>query len=306
MTADELTLEAGRREAVARPAPAAPEPRRGSTRNRRRVSGWVVLVLLGAVALMMIFPFWIALINGFKPAEEYIQSGPISIPSELDFSALVDFWRGVDFNRKLLNSVVISGSVALIAAALSLLSAFAIGIGRVRGRVWILAVFMVAFTIPQEALVYPLFVLTRDLGLYDTLTGIIIILAVLQSAFGTYMLSSVLGAFPREVLEAARLDGASRGQILRLIVLPLTRPTLSVLVTFFFIWTWNDFFLPLILLPSARNQTVSVSLGALSGQYTSDPTALAAASLAGILPALVFFLLFQRTLMRGVNLGAVK
>jgi raffinose/stachyose/melibiose transport system permease protein len=138
------------------------------------------------------------------------------------------------------------------------------------------------------------------------MTGVIVILAVLQSAFGTYMLSSVLGTFPPEVLEAARLDGATRFQVLRLVVVPLTRPTMAVLMTFFFIWTWNDFFLPLVLLPSADNQTVSVALGALSGQYTSDPTALAAASLAGILPALVFFLLFQRTLMRGVNLGAVK
>ncbi|MGO2663308.1 carbohydrate ABC transporter permease, partial [Mycetocola reblochoni] len=132
------------------------------------------------------------------------------------------------------------------------------------------------------------------------------ILSVLQSAFGTYMLASILGAFPPEVLEAARIDGASRFQILTRIVFPLTRPTLAVLITFFFIWTWNDFFLPLVLLPSADNQTVSVALGALSGQYTSDPTSLAAASLAGILPALIFFLLFQRTLMRGVNLGAVK
>ena len=140
----------------------------------------------------------------------------------------------------------------------------------------------------------------------DYLLGVTIILAVLQSAFGTYMLASVLGSFPLEVLEAARLDGATRFQILRLIVLPLTRSTLAVLVTFFFIWTWNDFFLPLVLLPSAANQTVSVSLGALSGQYTSDPTALAAASMAGILPALIFFLLFQRTLMRGVNIGAIK
>jgi raffinose/stachyose/melibiose transport system permease protein len=307
MTVDKLTpASVSPVDGAVIPALAAPMRRRGGARTRRRVSGWVVLVLVTVVALLMIFPFWIALINGFKPASEYIQSGPISIPSELDFGALIDFWRGVDFNRKLLNSVVISASVALIAATLSLLSAFAIGIGRIKGRVWILAIFMVAFTIPQEALVYPLFVLTRDLGLYDTLTGIIIILAILQSAFGTYMLSSVLGAFPQEVLEAAKLDGARRRQILRLVVLPLTRPTLSVLVTFFFIWTWNDFFLPLILLPSARNQTVSVSLGALSGQYTSDPTALAAASLAGILPALVFFLIFQRTLMRGVNLGAIK
>ncbi|MCC8242906.1 carbohydrate ABC transporter permease [Saccharothrix luteola] len=286
--------------------PPSEPPVRRVKRRKRGVSGWVVLALVAGVGLLMLFPFWIAIINAFKPAPDYIANGPVSLPAELDLSALVDFWVGVDFNRKLLNSVVISGSVALIAVALSLLSAFAIGIGRIRGRVWILALFMLAFTIPQEALVYPLFVLTRDLGLYDTMTGVIIILAVLQSAFGTYMLSSVLGTFPPEVLEAARLDGASRFQVLRLVVLPLTRPTMAVLMTFFFIWTWNDFFLPLVLLPSADNQTVSVALGALSGQYTSDPTALAAASLAGILPALVFFLLFQRTLMRGVNLGAVK
>ncbi|WP_447007312.1 carbohydrate ABC transporter permease [Saccharothrix isguenensis] len=285
--------------------PSEPSVRRVK-RRKRGVSGWVVLALVAGVGLLMLFPFWIAVINAFKPAPDYIANGPVSLPTELDFSALVDFWGGVDFNRKLLNSVVISGSVALIAVTLSLLSAFAIGIGRIRGRIWILALFMLAFTIPQEALVYPLFVLTRDLGLYDTMTGVIIILAVLQSAFGTYMLSSVLGTFPPEVLEAARLDGAGRFQVLRLVVLPLTRPTMAVLMTFFFIWTWNDFFLPLVLLPSADNQTVSVALGALSGQYTSDPTALAAASLAGILPALVFFLLFQRTLMRGVNLGAVK
>lgn len=275
-------------------------------RRKRGISGWIVLGVLFLCALLMLFPFWLALINGFKPAAEYLDKGPISIPTQLDFSAIINFWRGVNFTEKLLNSVVISGSVALIAAGLSLFSAFAIGIGKVKGRVWIIAVFMLAFTIPQEALVYPLFILTRELGIYDTQIGIILILSVLQSAFGTYMLSSVLGAFPVEILEAARIDGASRWIILRRIVFPLTRPTLGVLLTFFFIWTWNEFFLPLVLLPSAANQTVSVSLGALSGQYTSSPTALAAASLAGILPALIFFILFQRTLMRGVNLGAVK
>ncbi|MEV7573868.1 carbohydrate ABC transporter permease [Arthrobacter nitrophenolicus] len=293
-------------------APAASTPQQKpahstrSARNRRGVNGWIILALLAVAALLMVFPFWLALVNAFKPSGEYIDGGPIGIPTQLDFTAIIDFWAGVNFNQKLLNSVILSGSVALIAATLSLLSAFAIGIGRIRGRVWILAVFMLAFTIPQEALVYPLFVLSRELNLYDSLLGVTIILAVLQSAFGTYMLASVLGSFPLEVLEAARLDGATRFQILRLIVLPLTRSTLAVLVTFFFIWTWNDFFLPLVLLPSAANQTVSVSLGALSGQYTSDPTALAAASMAGILPALIFFLLFQRTLMRGVNIGAIK
>ncbi|MGO2663309.1 MAG: carbohydrate ABC transporter permease, partial [Mycetocola reblochoni] len=153
------------------PATGAPVPRpkkRRGSRSRRGVSGWVVLVVMAVCALLMLFPFWLALINAFKPAEEYLQTGPTSLPTTLDFSALVAFWQSVDFNQKLVNSVVISGSVALIAAAISLVSAFAIGIGRVKGRVWILAIFMLAFTIPQEALVYPLFILTRELGLYDT------------------------------------------------------------------------------------------------------------------------------------------
>ncbi|WP_374945322.1 carbohydrate ABC transporter permease [Agreia sp.] len=280
--------------------------RRGRNRNRRGLSGWVVLVVTLVAAILMIFPFWIAIINAFKPAADYVANGPISVPTQLDFSAMVSFWTGVDFTNKLLNSVILSSSVAVIAVAISLLSAFAIGIGRVKGRVVVLALFMVAFAIPQEALIYPLFYLFQGLNLYDNLWGVVIIMAVLQSAFGTYMLSSVLGSFPTEILEAARLDGATRFQILRLVVFPLTRPTMAVLVTFFFIWTWNEFFIPLILLPSDSNQTVSVAMGVLNGQWTSSPTSLAAASLAGMIPALVFFLVFQRTLMRGVNLGSVK
>jgi raffinose/stachyose/melibiose transport system permease protein len=285
-----------------RPAP----PRRSGARRRRGPGAWVVLLVLALAALLMLFPFWLGLINAFKPPAEYLASGATTLPTTLDFDAIVRFWNGTDFTRKLLNSTLISGAVALLAVLLSLVSAFAIGIGKVRGRIGILAIFMVAFTIPQESLVYPLYSLAKAVGLYDSPVAVVIVLAVLQSAFGTYMLSAVLGSFPPEVIEAAKLDGASRSQILRLVVLPLTRPTLAVLVTFFFVWTWNEFFLPLVMLPSAANQTVSVALGALNGQYTSDATGLAAASLAGILPALLFFVLFQRTLMRGITLGAVK
>src|SRR5690625_331523 len=147
-------------------------------RTKRGMSGWVVMLVVFIAALLMLFPFWLALVNAFKPSAEYIQEGPLSIPTSLEFDALAHFWRSVNFNEKLLNSVVISGSVALIAAAISLLSAYAIGIGRVKGRVWLLAIFMLAFTIPQEALIYPLFTLTRDTGLYASPLGVIMIVAL--------------------------------------------------------------------------------------------------------------------------------
>jgi raffinose/stachyose/melibiose transport system permease protein len=135
---------------------------------------------------------------------------------------------------------------------------------------------------------------------------VIIIFTVIQAAFGTYLLSSVLSTFPREILEAARIDGAGRWRVLWRVVVPVSRPTIAVLLTFFFIWTWNEFFLPLIFLISNQNQTVPEALALLQGQHIMNPTTTSAAALLGILPAILFFLIFQRTLARGIVAGAIK
>jgi raffinose/stachyose/melibiose transport system permease protein len=129
---------------------------------------------------------------------------------------------------------------------------------------------------------------------------------VIQAAFGTYLLSSVLSTFPPELLEAARMDGAGRARILWRVVVPVSMPTLGVLLVFFFIWTWNEFFLPLVFLVSNANQTVPVALGTLQGQHIMNPLTTSGAALLGVFPTIIFFLIFQRTLTRGVTVGAVK
>lgn len=265
-----------------------------------------MLAGLGLLLIVMLSPFAIVVINALKSPSEYASNGPLALPQGFYLQGIIDFWNRVDFGRKLLNSVVISGSVALLGVGLSLLSAYALGIGRIRGRMWILVLFLIANALPHEALVYPLYYLAKLVHLYDTQLSVIIIFTVIQSAFGTYLLSSVLASFPREILEAAAVDGASRRQILRHVIVPNSRPTLAVLFTFFFIWTWNEFFLPLIFLISNDNQTVPVALGVLQGQRLMDATTSAASALLGIIPAVLFFLLFQRTLTRGVTAGAVK
>ncbi|WP_225844801.1 carbohydrate ABC transporter permease [Streptomyces sp. HPF1205] len=254
----------------------------------------------------MVLPFAVVVLNALKSPADYSAHGPLSLPRHLYFQGLKDFWQRVDFGQKLFNSVLISGSVAVLAVILSLLNAYALGIGRVKGRVWLLTVLLMATMLPQEALVYPLYYLAKQVGLYDTRLSVVIVFTVIQSAFGTYLLSSVLSAFPREVIEAARIDGANSWQVLWRIVVPMSRSTLGVLLVFFFIWTWNEFLLPLVMLISNDNQTVSVALGVLQGQRLMDATMTNAAALLGVLPALVFFLLFQRTLTRGIAVGAVK
>ena len=276
------------------------------TVRRRTPGAYALLVSLVLLAVVMLLPFVIIAFNAIKSPAEYSSHGPLSPPKGLYLQGLKDFWERVDFGGKLLNSLIISGSVAVLAVILSVLNAYALGIGRVRGRVSIMVIFLLANTMPQEVLVYPLYFFSKKVGLYDTRLSVIIIFTAIQCAFGTYLLSSVLSAFPREILEAARMDGASRLRILWRIIVPISRPTLGVLFVFFFIWTWNEFFLPLVFLISNENQTVPVALGVLQGQKMMDATMTSASALLGIVPAIVFFLIFQRTLTRGITVGSVK
>ena len=254
--------------------------------TRRTLADWAILAAAIVFGAIIAAPFVIILINSFKsPA---------------------DFWQRVNFPEKLWNSFFISGMVSVLAVLISVFNAFAIGIGRVRGRTWIIILFLLANMLPQEALLYPLYYMFKQVGLYDNVWSVIIIFTVIQSAFGTYLLSSVYGTFPREILEAASLDGASRWQILWRVIVPISRPTLAVILIFFFIWTWNEFLIPLTFLVSNSHQTVPVAIAVLQGDRLMDVTTTSASALLGLVPTLVFFLIFQRTLTRGITAGAVK
>jgi raffinose/stachyose/melibiose transport system permease protein len=293
-------------EGAPRPRARATSRPTGAARLRRGPLRWAVLVLAVVVALLMMAPFVIMILNAFKSPTEYSSNGPLSIPTTLYTDGLVNFWNRVDYPGKLLNSVVISGAVAILATAVSLFNAFALGIGRVKGRLWIVTLFLLANMLPQEALIYPLYFLAKEIGLYNTQLSVIIIFTVIQSAFGTYLLASVLSTFPPAVLEAAALDGASSWQVLWRVVFPISRPTLAVLVIFFFIWTWNEFFIPLVMLIDNATQTIPVALASLQGDRLLDAPTINAGSLISLLPAVIFFLIFQRTLTRGITAGAVK
>ncbi len=275
-------------------------------RHRRGRARWVVLAVAVLVAVAMLLPFAIMLLNAFKSPADYSLNGPLSWPQEFYTSGVQAFWERVNFPQKLVNSIWISGAVAIAGTLLSLLNAYAIGVGRIKGRLWVVTLFLLATMLPQEALIYPLFTMANEVGLSNSPWSVIIIFTVIQSAFGTYLLSSVLGTFPPALLEAAALDGASRWQVLWKVVFPVVRPTLSVLMIFFFIWTWNEFFIPLVMLTTNDTQTIPVALASLQGDRMMDAPTTNAGALVSLIPAVLFFLLFQRTLTRGVTAGAVK
>lgn len=279
---------------------------RRTGRGLPRIQRWVMLLLVVFVAVVMLLPFYLLVVNSFKTGADYSANGPLAFPEQWSFSAFERYLSTVDFPRLLTNSIVISTVVSVLGVVLSLLAAYAIGIGRVKGRTGVVFVFLLATILPQEALIYPLFTGMQGVGLQNSIWSVIIIFTVLQAAFGIYVMSSVMGTFPPELIEAARMDGANRWVILTRIVAPVMRPTMSVLLVFFFVWTWNEFFIPMIMLISPGSQTLPIALAALKGQNTLDVTQMAAASLLSLVPTLIFFFIFQRTLTRGVTAGSVK
>jgi raffinose/stachyose/melibiose transport system permease protein len=295
---------------VTTPATSGKAPKRASRARggmtKKRGVDWLLLALVIVGALAVVAPFYLILVNSFKSPIDYATGGPLALPESLDFTGIIKFWERVNFPEKVWNSIFISGVVSVLAVLISMLNAFAIGIGRVRGRTWIVLLFLMANLLPQEALLYPLYYMFKEVGLYDNVWSVIIIFTVVQAAFGTYLLSAVYGTFPKEILEAASIDGAGRWKILWRVVFPISRPTLSVLLIFFFIWTWNEFLIPLTFLASNANQTVPVAISVLQGDRLMDVTTTSASALLGIIPTLIFFLIFQRTLTRGITAGAVK
>jgi hypothetical protein len=136
--------------------------------KHRNPTRWVVLGALLVLLLLLIGPLLVIAVNAVKSPADYAANGPLSIPGSLYWDGIVDFWNRVNFGQKLWNSFVTSLAVAVLGVVLSILNAYALGIGRVRGRVWFLVFFLVANLLPQEVLVYPLYYISKEAGLYDS------------------------------------------------------------------------------------------------------------------------------------------
>jgi len=199
--------------------PPPPSSRRTSRRGARRAGNgptkrtagdWVVLLVAIVLGFFIAVPFLLILVNSFKSPADYNTSGPLTLPTEFYFDGIVAFWERVDFPQKLWNSVFISGLVAVFAVALSMFNAFALGIGRVKGRLWIVVLILLANMLPQEVLLYPLYFMFKQVGLYDSQWAVIIIFTVLRFGLDQLALS---GFRQRPMRLLLRLDNWRRTMI---------------------------------------------------------------------------------------------
>ena len=195
------------------------------------------------------------------------------------------------------NSTVIAVVAVVITVSINLLCGYAFAKFRFAGRDVLFLTVLSALMIPVQVIIVPLFFVVSDLGLLNSYWGVILPRAA--EAFGIFMVRQFMVSIPDELLEAARLDGASELRSFK-IVLPLSKPIIAVLIIFTFMWRWNDFVMPLLMLTDQDMYTVQLGLNLLKGQYNTEWTDIMSIALLSLVPMLVIFVFFQRQLIQGI------
>ncbi|WP_121833127.1 carbohydrate ABC transporter permease [Streptomyces sp. S1] len=260
-------------------------------------------ILIVAV-LFSAFPFYWTIVAASRSNADLAKVPPTLLPGPnliKNFEAVLE---EADIGKALLNSFIVSGSITLGTVLCCTLAGFAFAKLRFRGRGALLAVTVGTMMIPPQLGVIPLFMLIAELGWVNQLQSVI--LPGLVSAFGVFFMRQYLvQSLPDELIEAARVDGASTARIFWSIVVPIARPGMAVLGLLTFMASWNDFFWPVVALTSSE-PTVQVALRQLGGGYVHDQSVIMAGTLLGTLPVLLVFGLLGRQIVGGIMQGAVK
>jgi len=278
-----------------------------TARSLRRTALYVGLV---AAALVMVAPFLWTVSTALKPSADVFASPPKLIPDPATLANFQSVLTLLPFDRYLLNSFVVTGAIVLLNVVFGTMAAYAFAKLRFPGRNLIFAVMLLTLMVPFQVNLIPLYAImvrlkeaTGIIGA-DTYFGLIAPSAV--QVFGIFLMRQFLRTIPNEVLENARVDGASEWRILRSIIFPLAAPGMATLAIFTFIAAWNDFLWPLIVTSSDDMRTLPVGLALLARKNTVNWGQTMAGTVMAAGPMIVVFLVLQRRFIEGLTAGAVK
>ena len=259
------------------------------------------LVLFGALSLM---PLLWMLSASFMVTGEASSFPPAMLPHHPTLDHYRDLFGRLDLGRYALNSALIASVTTVAALAINASAGYAFAKLRFRGRDRTFRVLAAGLAIPVQVAMLPLFLLVKSLGLVNNYGGVIV--PGLASIFGIFLVRQYALSIPDDLLDAARIDGASEFRVFRSIVLPTIKPVLATLSLWTFLATWNDFMWPLIVLSDDRKYTLPVALAGLVGEHAQDVELMMAGAVITVLPVLTLFLFLQRYYVEGIAEGSVK
>ncbi len=272
---------------------------------KRRDTGNILLhVGLTAGALITLLPLvWMVSASFMHPGEANTMP-PRLLPEHPTLENYTVLFTRLDMLRNLANSAIITVLATVCSIFINALAGYAFAKLPFPGREKLFQSLAAALVVPAQVGMLPLFLLLREMGLVNTYAGALV--PFLASIFGIFLIRQYALNVPDELLDAARIEGANELQVFRLVALPVIKPILVTIAAFTFLSAWNDFLWPLIVLSDSGMYTLPVALANLVGEHVQDTELMMAGSVITILPALIVFLIFQRTYVQGIMSGGVK
>lgn len=268
-------------------------------------SRWILLIILGVIAILMAAPLILTVFTSLKPTTELVNPAWYP-PLEPTFEHYTRVWTEGGFSRYFFNTLVISVVDAVVMVVIASLAAYAMVFMEFRGKILLQLLFVIGLMIPVTAIVLPLFQIVRSFGLLNTHLGVIFADIALALSVFVFMFSSYFVGVPKALHEAARIDGATEFQIYRRVVMPIATPAVVTTALLEFLWSWNDLLLRLLLMTQDEMRTLSVGLLNFQGTMTRDVTGLSSGTVIMAIPVVLLFLFLQRHFVRGMTAGAVK
>lgn len=273
----------------------------GSGKTRNYLGGLAGFVWLAII----IIPVYYVVITSFKNQAGFFADNPLAPPSNIEIKNYATVWEN-NFPQYFLNSVLVTAGAVTITVFLSLLAAYAIsrsGTRLVRG---VFNVFLLGLAIPMQATIIPVYMIIVEIGLYDTLWGVILPAAAFQIPITVLILVNFVRDIPGSLFESMKLDGASHMAIFFKLVVPLARPAIVTVMIYDAVNVWNGFLFPLILTQSQETRVLPLSLWSYQGEFAANIPAVLAAVVLSTLPLFVVYIIFRRQLVAGMTAGFSK
>lgn len=265
----------------------------------------LILVILIFLAIIFLFPTFYAFMSALKTNGEILKDS-MALPSRLNFDNFIYLFQETEFPRALMNSTILTVVSMMLIIIVVPMAAYGIERKQSRATKAIYSIFIAGMMIPFQVYMVPLFKQLKVLGLYGTLIGPVVIYVAGAGCFGTLLYCSFIRGVPKELEEAAAIDGCGRFRIFWQIVFPLLKPCTSSLIIINGLGIWNDYLMPSLVLNSDTGATINVEIFSFVDQFTSRWDVVFAGTVCGMLPILVIFLCLQKYFVKGVAAGAVK
>jgi raffinose/stachyose/melibiose transport system permease protein len=286
-------------------------PTFGSPRSRRRkliskIGGeilWHGTMLI--VCAFVLIPIVLVVLGSFKTVAEFF-SNPYGLPESFDFFNYTRAWDEAEIQTTMRNSLVSTVIGVLVSTLLACLASYGLARFSFPGRIPLRLMFVGGLVVPVQLIILPLFIMFRQWGLLGSLWSLIVLYSVFGIPLGVLVLTGFFGVLPRDLEDAARIDGASHFQIFWRIMLPLTRPAIAAVMILNGVWMWNDFFLGFILIRDPDNMTLPLGIMNFRGTYVTEWGLIFASVTISIIPVVGAYLLLSRQFIAGLTAGSVK